>query len=89
MQQQLADKARQIAMQATGDRQAKERNAIVAAGNTRQAERQLQSLRQTLVNSEQAAVNSAGQTLQLTGPSKAARNRHQTHAIRGTTEHAG
>lgn len=42
MQQQLADRSRQIADQATDDRRVKERAAIEAAGKTREAERELQ-----------------------------------------------
>lgn len=51
MEGQLADKARQMAGQATADRQAKERNAVEAAGRTREAEQELEQA--------QAQANSA------------------------------
>ncbi|MEO8496176.1 MAG: hypothetical protein ABI614_13990, partial [Planctomycetota bacterium] len=57
MQQQLADKSRQIADQATDDRRSKERDAVRAAEKTREAERELQQAEQTAQRASNEAAN--------------------------------
>jgi hypothetical protein len=56
MQQQRADKTRQMADQAADDRRAKERRAVEAAQRTREAERQLQEAE---ARSQEAAMQAA------------------------------
>jgi hypothetical protein len=63
MQQQLADKSRQIADQAADERRAKERAAIEAAQKTREAERELQEAEARAVSAANQAAN-AGADLQ-------------------------
>lgn len=59
MQQQLADKSRQIADQATDDRRSKERRAVEAAKKTREAERELQEAEALATNAANQAANAA------------------------------
>lgn len=55
-QQQLSDKARTVADQATADRQTKERSAIEAARTTREAEQELQQAQQQAVSAATQAA---------------------------------
>lgn len=59
MQQQLADKARQIAEQATDQRREKERGAVEAAKKTRGAERELQEAEALAANTANQAAGAA------------------------------
>jgi len=59
MQQQLADKARQIAEQATDQRREKERGAVEAAKKTREAERELQEAEALAANTANQAASAA------------------------------
>lgn len=62
MQQQLADKARTVADQATDERRAKEREAVRAAERTREAEREQQ---QAEANAQRAAAEAANANAQI------------------------
>jgi hypothetical protein len=57
MHQQLANKARTIADQATDDRRAKEREAVRASQQTREAERELQQAEATAQRAAEEAAN--------------------------------
>ncbi len=67
MQQQLADKARTIADQATDERRDKEREAVSAAEKTREAERELQQAEANAQRAAAEAANANAQVQQLNG----------------------
>jgi len=65
MHQQIVDHSRMIANQATNDRRAKERNAVKAAQDTRQAEAELQQAEATAASAAREAANAAGEVQRL------------------------
>lgn len=83
MQEQLADKARQIADQATDDRRSKERRAVEAARKTREAERELQEAE---ANAQRAAAQAANAATDLRRRDLALRNPDLTQAQRDELE---
>jgi hypothetical protein len=65
MQQQRADKTRQMADQAADDRRAKERRAVEAAQRTREAERQLQEAEARSQEASMQAARAAQEQLRI------------------------